>query len=215
MIKVLVCDDETLVRQGLIAILSNESGIKIVGEAADGREAIEKTGTLAPDVVLMDIRMPGLDGVEATRAIANQYPRTRVIILSTYDYEEYILEGIRAGALGYVLKDTTSSDLARTIQRVHRGERFIQSAVAGKILFEMARPRTQPQSALLNDSDNLTEREVAIITRLARGLSNREVGAELNLSEGTVKNYVTGILAKLQVSNRVQAINAARKQRII
>lgn len=213
MIKVLVCDDETLVRQGLIAILEDESGIEIVGEAADGREAIEKTATLLPNIVLMDIRMPGLDGVEATRAISSEHPKTRVIILSTFDLEEYILEGIRAGACGYVLKDTTSSDLVLTIQRVHRGERFIQSAVAGKILFEIAKPGTQAPDPSMPNS--LTEREIAVISRLARGLSNKEVASELNLSEGTVKNYVSGILAKLQVNNRIQAINAARKQKII
>ena len=219
MIKVLICDDETLVRQGLIAILGSESGIKVVGEAVDGFEAVTKTGALSPDIVLMDIRMPGMDGVEATRVITNQYPKTRVIILSTFDYEEYILEGIRAGAFGYVLKDTTSSDLVHTIQRVHRGERFIQSAVAGKVLFEIARPSTQaPDLSMTNSlkgNPGLTEREVDVITRLARGLSNREVASELNLSEGTVKNYVSGILAKLQVSNRVQAINVARNEKLI
>jgi DNA-binding NarL/FixJ family response regulator len=213
MIKVLVCDDETLVRQGLVAILADQAGINIVGEAADGQEAIEKTGSLMPDVVLMDIRMPGMDGVEATRAISAQYPRARVIILSTYDYEEYILEGIKAGALGYVLKDTTPNELVRTIQRIYRGERFIQSAVAGKILFDVANPGAQSTAQSL--AAGLTEREIAIITRLARGLSNREVAAELTLSEGTIKNYVSGILSKLQVNNRVQAINAARKQKLI
>ncbi len=213
MIKVLICDDETLVRQGLIAILGSESGIKVVGEAVDGLEAVTKAGAFSPDIVLMDIRMPGMDGVEATRVITNQYPKTRVIILSTFDYEEYILEGIRAGAFGYVLKDSTSSDLVRTIQRVHGGERFIQSAVAGKVLFEIARPSTQSPDPSMTNS--LTEREVAVITRLARGLSNREVASELNLSEGTVKNYVSGILAKLRVSNRVQAINIARNEKLI
>ena len=213
MIKVLICDDETLVRQGLIAILGSESGIKVVGEAADGREAIEKTGALSPDVVLMDVRMPGMDGVEATRALTSQYPETQVIILSTFDYEEYILEGIRAGASGYVLKDTTASDLVRTIQRVYKGERFIQSAVASKILFEIAKANSQQLDQSMSGS--LTEREVAVINRLARGLSNRDVASELNLSEGTVKNYVSGILSKLQVSNRIQAINAAREQKII
>ena len=212
-IKTLVCEDETLVRQGLIAILGTEPGIKVVGEAADGYEAVEKVRLLSPDVVLIDVQMPMIDGVEATRLITSQYPRTRVLILSTYDYEEYILEGIKAGAMGYVLKDTTSDELIRTIRRVYRGERFIQSAVAGKILFDMAQHGSHP----VDDSmyGPLTERELTIITRLARGMSNREVAADLKLSEGTIKNYVSGILSKLQVANRVQAINVARQHKLI
>jgi DNA-binding NarL/FixJ family response regulator len=139
-----------------------------------------------------------------------------VVILSTYDYEEYILEGIKAGAMGYVLKDTTAGELVRTIRRVHRGERFIQSAVAGKILFELANPGPQAAPGGNNSIYGaLTDREVDIITRLAKGMSNKEVAADLTLSEGTIKNYVSGILSKLQVNNRVQAINVARQRKLI
>jgi DNA-binding NarL/FixJ family response regulator len=212
MIKVLVCEDQTLVRQGLVTILSMESGISIVGEAVDGYEALEKVGNLSPDVVLMDVRMPLMDGVEATRAISTKYPNVRVIILTTYDYEEYVLEGVKAGAVAYVLKDTAAPDLVRTIQRVHRGERFIQPAVANKILFELAKaPEREPDAGI----EPLSEREIDIISRLAQGMSNREVAAELTLAEGTIKNYVSSILSKLRASNRVQAINLAREHKII
>lgn len=212
MIKVLVCEDQMLVRQGLVTILSMEPEISIVGEAVDGYEALEKVGMLSPDVVLMDVRMPLMDGVEATRAISTKYPDVRVIILTTYDYEEYVLEGVKAGAVAYVLKDTAASDLVDTIQRVHEGERFIQPAVANKILFELAKaPEREPDSGI----EPLSEREIDIISRLAQGMSNREVAAELTLAEGTIKNYVSSILSKLRASNRVQAINLAREHKII
>jgi len=212
MIKVLVCEDQMLVRQGLVTILSMEPEISIVGEAVDGYEALEKVGTLSPDVVLMDVRMPLMDGVEATRAISTKHPDVRVIILTTYDYEEYVLEGVKAGAVAYVLKDTAASDLVHTIQRVHEGERFIQPAVANKILFELAKaPEREPNSGI----EPLSEREIDIISRLAQGMSNREVAAELTLAEGTIKNYVSSILSKLRASNRVQAINLAREHKII
>src|SRR5689334_23658275 len=135
MIKLLICEDQTLVRQGLGAVLSLEPEIAIVGQAANGREAVEKVRDLRPDVVLMDVRMPIMDGVEATRIITDQYPETRVIILTTYDYEEYLFEGVKAGAMGYVLKDMAAPDLVETIRRVHAGQSFIQQTVASRILF--------------------------------------------------------------------------------
>ena len=212
MIKVLICEDQTLVRQGLITILSMEPGISVVGDAVDGFEAVEKAGTLSPDVVLMDVRMPLMDGVEATRAITTQYPSVRVIILTTYDHEEYVLEGVKAGAVAYVLKDTAAPELLSTIKRVHRGERFIQPAVANKILFELAKaPQNRTDAAI----EPLSDREIDVITRLAQGMSNRDVAAELTLAEGTIRNYVSSILSKLRASNRVQAINLARHHKII
>jgi len=212
MIKVLICEDQTLVRQGLITILSMEPDISVVGDAVDGYEAVEKVGHLSPDVVLMDVRMPLMDGVQATRIITTQYPSVRVIILTTYDYEEYVLEGVKAGAVAYVLKDTAAPDLLRTIKRVHRGERFIQPAVANKILFELARA---PKDDLDPAIEPLSDREIDIITRLAQGMSNRDVATELTLAEGTIRNYVSSILSKLRAANRVQAINLARHHKII
>ena len=212
MIKLLICEDQTLMRQGLVTILGLEPGIEVVGEAANGQEALAQVAALAPDVVLMDVQMPVMDGVAATRLITAQYPDTRVIILTTFDYEEYVFEGVKAGALGYMLKDTPAPELVRTIERVNAGERFIQPAVASKILFEFAKA---PPAAPGADYEPLSEREIAIISRLAQGMSNREVADDLALAEGTVRNHVSNILSKLHAANRVQAINLARQHTII
>jgi len=207
-IRLLICEDQTLMRQGLVTILGLEPGLEVVGEAANGQEAVAQTAALRPDVVLMDVQMPEMDGVQATRLIATQHPAARVIILTTFDYEEYVFEGVKAGALGYVLKDMPAPELIRTIRRVHAGERFIQPAVASKILFEFART---PAAAY----EPLNERETAIVRHLAQGLSNREIADDLALAEGTVKNYVSAILGKLHAANRVQAINLARRHKLI
>ena len=213
MISILICEDQTLVRQGLVSILRMEPGIHIVGEAMDGETAVEKVAELQPDVVLMDVRMPVKDGVQATEEICSRFPDTRVIILSTYDSEEYVFEGIKAGAMAYVLKDTPAAELIQTIRSVHEGEQFIQPAIASKLLFEFARHK--PSARKLSEYEPLNEKEVAIINRLAQGMTNREVAADLALAEGTVRNYTSNILAKLHAGNRVQAINLARQHRII
>jgi DNA-binding NarL/FixJ family response regulator len=213
MIKLVICEDQTLMRQGLVTVLGLEPGLQVVGEAADGQEAVARVAALRPDVVLMDVEMPEMNGVEATRLITAQYPDTRVIILTTFDYEEYVFEGVKVGALGYVLKDTPIADLVATIKRVHAGERFIQPAVASKILFEFA--RADRRAAASGDYEPLTDREVEIVRRLAQGLSNREIADDLALAEGTVKNYVSTILGKLHAANRVQAINLARRHKLI
>jgi DNA-binding NarL/FixJ family response regulator len=213
MINLLICEDQLLMRQGLVTILGLEPGFKIVGEASNGREAVQKVAELKPDVVLMDVQMPVMDGVEATRQISAQYPDTRVIILTTFDYEEYVFEGVKAGALGYLLKDTPAPELAGTIRRVYAGERFIQPAVASKILFEFA--KTERPAKTAPEFEPLTEREVEIISRLAQGMTNREVAEDLALAEGTVRNNVSNILSKLHAANRVQAINLARQHKLI
>jgi DNA-binding NarL/FixJ family response regulator len=212
MIRLLICEDQTLMRQGLVTILGLEPGITVAGEAADGAEAVEQVRALQPDVVLMDVQMPGMDGIEATRLITAAYPNIRVIILTTFDYEEYVFEGVKAGAMGYMLKDSPAPDLIRTIRRVHAGERFIQPAVASKLLFEFAQGDRRGSGA---DYEPLSERETDIIRRLAQGMSNREVADDLALAEGTVKNYVSTILGKLHAANRVQAINLARQHKLI
>lgn len=213
MISILICEDQTLVRQGLVSILRMEPGIHIVGEATDGETAVEKAAELQPDIVLMDVRMPVKDGVKATEEICANYPDTRVVILSTYDSEEYVFEGIKAGAMAYVLKDTPAVELIETIKRVHAGEHFIQPTIANKLLFEFARHK--PSARKLPEYEPLSEKEVAIINRLAQGMTSREVAADLALAEGTVRNYTSNILAKLHAGNRVQAINLARQHRII
>jgi DNA-binding NarL/FixJ family response regulator len=211
-IKLLICEDQTLMRQGLATILGLEPGLTVVGEAADGAEAVAQVRALHPDIVLMDVQMPGMDGIEATRLITAAYPDTRVIILTTFDYEEYVFEGVKAGAMGYMLKDSPAPDLIHTIRRVHEGERFIQPAVASKLLFEFAQGARRGSGA---DYEPLSERETDIIRRLAQGMSNREVADDLALAEGTVKNYVSTILGKLHAANRVQAINLARQHKLI
>jgi DNA-binding NarL/FixJ family response regulator len=211
-IKLLICEDQTLMRQGLVTILGLEPGLTVVGEAADGAEAVAQVRALHPDIVLMDVQMPGMDGIEATRLITAAYPDTRVIILTTFDYEEYVFEGVKAGAMGYMLKDSPAPDLIHTIRRVHEGERFIQPAVASKLLFEFAQGARRGSGA---GYEPLSERETDIIRRLAQGMSNREVADDLALAEGTVKNYVSTILGKLHAANRVQAINLARQHKLI
>ena len=212
MIRLLICEDQTLMRQGLATLLGLEPGLTVVGEAADGAEAVAQVRALHPDIVLMDVQMPGMDGIEATRLITAAYPDTRVIILTTFDYEEYVFEGVKAGAMGYMLKDSPAPDLIHTIRRVHAGERFIQPAVASKLLFEFAQGARRGSGA---DYEPLSERETDIVRRLAQGMSNREVADDLALAEGTVKNYVSTILGKLHAANRVQAINLARQYKLI
>ncbi|MFL5731763.1 MAG: response regulator, partial [Chloroflexia bacterium] len=201
MIKLLICEDQTLLRQGLVAVLGLEPEIEIVGEAANGSDAVEKVAALQPDIVLMDVRMPIMDGVEATRIITNQHPKTRVIILTTYDYEEYVFEGVKAGAMGYVLKDMAAPELVATIRRVYGGENFIQPTVATKILFEFA--RAVKRTSTTPGYEPLSEREKAIISCLAQGMTNRDVALDMSLAEGTVRNYVSIILSKLHAANRV------------
>ncbi len=213
MIRLLICEDQTLMRQGLVTILGLEPGFLVVGEAGTGTEAVAQVQALQPDVVLMDVQMPEMDGIAATRLITAAFPATRVIILTTFDYEEYVFEGVKAGALGYLLKDSPAPELVQTIERVAAGERFIQPAVASKLLFEFAQaPR---RAGATPDLEPLSERETDIIRRLAQGMSNREIADDLALAEGTVKNYVSTILGKLHAANRVQAINLARQHGLI
>ena len=206
-IRVLIAEDQTLVREGLRTILELEVGFEVVGEAADGREAVERAVRLRPDIVLMDVRMPVMDGVAATAQIAAALPDTRVIILTTFDHDEYVFEGIRAGARGYLLKDVPASELLRTIRRVHRGEDAIQPSIATRLVAELARRRSPAAP-----HEPLSERERDVVRLLAEGLSNREIAERQALGEGTVKNHVSTILDKLQATNRTQAARIARER---
>jgi DNA-binding NarL/FixJ family response regulator len=210
-IRVLLVDDQKLMREGLRVLLELEPDLAVVGEAKDGRSALEAYTELEPDVVLMDIRMPGMDGVEATWRLRERWPQARVIILTTFDDDEYVFEGLRAGALGYLLKDVSGADLAEAIRQVVEGGALVEPSVARRVLAEFARlaPPARPAEDALPDP--LSEREREVLQLLASGLGNREIAERLSLAKGTVKNYVTGILQKLGVRDRTQAAVRARE----
>ncbi|MGH2386749.1 MAG: response regulator [Chloroflexota bacterium] len=214
-IRIVLCEDQTLVRDGMRTILGLQPGMVVVGEAADGEQAVRRTLELRPDIVLMDIQMPVRNGVEATALITAALPETRVIVLTTFDYDEYVFDAIKAGAMGYLLKDVPARELIDVIRRVHAGESFIQPNVASKLLVEFGRRARPPQAALGSQGDDLTEREREVLTLLAEGRSNRDIGAALFLAESTVKNHVSNILGKLHAANRTHAVSLAREQGLI
>src|SRR6185312_3376878 len=165
-----------------------------------------------PDIVLMDIQMPRMSGVQATAALTTTDPAARVIILTTFDYEDYVFDAIKAGAMGYLLKDVPARELIDVVRRVHAGESFIQPNVASKLLLEFGRRQRPPQAPTGPQADDLTERERDVLTLLAEGRSNRDIGATLHLAESTVKNHVSNILSKLHAANRTHAVTLAREQ---
>lgn len=210
-IRILLVDDQRLMREGLRVLLELEEGLEVVGEAGDGKEALEAYAALRPDVVLMDVRMPGMDGVEATRRLRERWPDARIIILTTFDDDAYVFEGLRAGALGYLLKDVSGDDLAKAIRTVAAGGALLAPSVARKVVAEFSRlapPSRPPDEGL---PEPLSEREKEVLRLLAQGLSNREIAERLVLAEGTVKNHVTTILQKLGVRDRTQAALRARQ----
>ena len=219
-IRIFLCEDQTLMRQGLRTILELEPGFQVVGEAANGEEAIKSYGELTsqdnrPDIVLMDIEMPHMNGVQATIALMASDNAARVIILTTFDYEDYVFEAIKAGAMGYLLKDVPATELTATIRQVHAGEPSIQPKVASKLLIEFGRKRrstVEPRSEL---NEELSPREIEILKLLAEGASNRKIAEKLMLAEGTVKNHVSNILSKLHTENRTQAAYLARKRKLL
>ena len=208
MIRVLLVDDQALFCEGLRTLLDLQPDIEVVGEANNGREAIECVARAAPDVVLMDMQMPVLDGVAATRDIRAHHPNTQVIVLTTFDDDEYVFEALRAGAVGYLLKDVASDRLAEAIRCAARGESFLQPSVAAKVVAEYTRladaphARERANQALV---EPLSDRELEILRLVATGASNKEIAAALVIAEGTVKNHVTNILGKLGVRDRTQA----------
>lgn len=214
-ITILLVDDQPLFREGLRTLLSVQPDLKVVGEAGDGEEAIKLCRTLKPVVVLMDLQMPVLDGVEATRRLHHEQPDSRVIVLTTFDDDEMVFDGLRAGALGYLLKDAPSEKLAEAIRAAARGESFLQPSIAAKVVAEFARlttKRSPPAQALI---EPLSEREQEILALIATGATNREIGNQLFLAEGTVKNHVTNVLGKLGVRDRTQAALKAREMGLI
>ena len=214
-IRVLLVDDQALFREGLRTLLSLYPELDIVGEAGNGQEALEQAERLDPDVVLMDLRMPVLDGVTATRRLKQLRPSSRVIILTTFDDDEFVFDGLRAGAVGYLLKDVSSEKLVEAIRTTARGDSFLQPSIAAKLVAEFARLDETPTPAAQTLVDPLSGRELEILALMASGASNKEIGAKLFITEGTVKNHVTNILGKLGVRDRTQAALKARELGLI
>jgi DNA-binding NarL/FixJ family response regulator len=208
-ISVLLCDDQALVRDGFRMILNNEDDLNVVGEASDGAEAVELTKRLLPQVVLMDVRMPNMNGIDATRRILACGVASRVLILTTFDLDEYVYEALRAGASGFLLKDVTARQLVDGVRVVAAGEALLAPTVTRRLLerFAPTLPGGEPQP--LPALESLTDRELEILTLLASGLSNAELGAKLYLSEPTIKTHLSSIFRKLGVRDRVQAVIAA------
>lgn len=209
-IRVFLVDDQRLMREGLRTLLELESDLDVVGEAGDGRAALDAIALVKPDVVLMDIRMPVMDGVEATRRLRQRNDPARVIILTTFDDDANVFDGLRAGALGYLLKDVSGDELARAIRTVHGGGALIEPSVARRVFAEFARLGDIPNPAPALP-EPLTGREVDILRLIALGKSNREISETLFLAEGTVKNYVTALLQKLDARDRTQAALRAKE----
>ncbi len=213
-VRVCLVDDQRLIRDGLRLLLELEDGLEVVGEAENGAAALDAYASLQPDVLLMDIRMPGMDGVEATRRIVERWPQARVVILTTFDDDTYIFDALRAGALGYLLKDVSGPELAAAVREVARGGALIQPSVARKVLAEFNRLAPETARARSASSEPLTEREQEILAGIARGLTNKEIANRLHLTEGTVKNYISVIFQKLGVQDRTQAALRAREMGI-
>jgi DNA-binding NarL/FixJ family response regulator len=203
-IRLLICDDQAIVCEGLRAILEPVLNIEVIGVANNGVDALELTRTLQPDVVLMDLKMPRMNGIQATKAIREQFPDVRVLVLTTYDEDEWVIDAIRYGAVGYLLKDTPQEDLLKAIVETMKGWSHIDPQVAGKILQRVAH---QPAQVLPDQRqiEQLSIREREVLRLLATGLSNTEIAQTLYLSDGTIKNYVSVIFSKLGVADRTQA----------
>lgn len=201
MIKVLLVDDQWLFRRGIASLLALEEDLEVVGQAGDGREAVTMAGKLQPDVVLMDVRMPVCDGVAATREIHQRYPWIRILVLTTFDEDEYIWQSLQAGALGYLLKSTPAAQIAAAIRNLHQGHGQLGPTIAERVFAQLPPPAPKK-----SDWRHLfSERELAVLRLIAQGSNNREIASTLHLSEGTVKNHVTRILSQLGVRDRTQA----------
>jgi NarL family two-component system response regulator LiaR len=206
-IRLLICDDHAIVREGLKALIHSEPGIEVVGEAADGVEAVDRALALRPDVILMDLEMPRQDGIEAIQEIQRRMAPARILVLTTFATDDKVFPAIKAGALGYLLKDSSPEDLLKAIGEVHRGESSLHPAIARKLIRELSRPPQKP-----GEVEPLTEREVEVLVQVAKGSSNQEIADLLVLSERTVRTHVSNILAKLHLANRTQAALYALKE---
>jgi NarL family two-component system response regulator LiaR len=209
-IRILIADDHTLVREGLRSLIGTEQGMEVVGEAANGSEAVSRFELLRPDVVLIDLVMPEMDGIAAIARIKQIDAHARILALTSFSDDDKVLAAIKAGALGYLLKDSTPQELLQAIRHVHQGEAFLDPTVALKVIGEL----TRPSAALAADEHALSEREVEVLRLVAEGLSNQEIAEKLGVSERTVRNHVGSILSKLHLANRTQAALYALRQGI-
>ena len=214
-IRVLLVDDQALFREGLRTLLSVQPDLEVVGDAANGEEAVHRVRALQPQVALMDLRMPVLGGVEATRRVRATAPQCQVIVLTTFDDDEEVFDALRAGAVGYLLKDAPSEKLVEAIRAAARGESFLQPSIAAKVVAEFNRLSRARPTANARLVEPLSDREREVLRHLASGKSNKEIAAGLDLAEGTVKNHMTNILGKLGVMDRTQAALKAREMGLI
>lgn len=206
-IRVLIADDHAIVRSGIRALLETVDSIEVVGEAADGQQAVAAVARRQPDVVLMDLEMPVMDGIETIRQVMAQWPETRILVLTSFATDDRVLPAVKAGALGYLLKDSEPDALIQAIRQVHRGESSLHPKIARKLMLELSRPPAQPTTA-----DPLTTREVEVLQVVAQGLSNQEIADKLVISEATVRSHISNILSKLHLVSRTQvALYALRE----
>lgn len=208
-ISVFIADDHAIVRKGIRALLTTEPGIEVVGEAGDGETAVAQVLSLRPDVTLMDLVLPGLEGAEAIERIRATWPEARILVLTSFVTDEKVLPAIRAGASGYLLKDSAPEDLVRAIRQVHRGESPLDPSVAGRVLLALSQPAAIPSP------DALTARELDVLREVARGYSNQEIAGRLSLSEATVRTHISHILSKLQLASRTQATLYALREGLV
>jgi NarL family two-component system response regulator LiaR len=209
-ITILLAEDHVVVRESIRQLLEREAGFEVIGEASDGEEAVDMARRLKPDVIIMDISMPNLNGIEATRQIKALHPPAAILILTAYDYEQYIFPLLEAGAAGYLLKDVGSRELIEAIQTVHRGEAVLHPTVARKVMERLRQPKTEPTGERV--SDLLTKRETIILKMAAKGLSNIEIGKGLHLSVRTIESHLGSIFNKLGVGSRTEAVIKAMKK---
>ncbi|WP_322506493.1 response regulator transcription factor [Anaerolinea sp.] len=214
-IRVLIVDDQSLFREGLKTLLTAQKDFEVVGEASNGEEALRLIANNHPHVVLMDLRMPVLDGVRATGRIRELFPEVRVIILTTFDDDDLVFDGLRAGAIGYLLKDVSSDNLFEAVRAAYRGEYFLQPSITAKVIAEFARSPRPSSAKMAELTEPLSPREIEVLFLVAEGKSNREIAEQLVISEGTVKNHLSSILSKLGAKDRLQAVIRAREAGIL
>jgi len=206
-IRVLITDDHLVVRKGLTALLATKKDIEVIGEAENGKEAIERVKELSPDVILMDLVMPEMDGVQAIKQIVAEFPDAKILVMTSFATDDMVFPAIKSGALGYLLKDSTPEELTSAIQQVYRGEPSLHPKIARKVLMEISNPTVNTPS-----EDPLTERELGVLKSIAKGMSNQEIGLALSISETTVRTHVSRILSKLHLASRTQAALYALKE---